>query len=121
MNEKMTELQRIIELKKITNFKFSYYKDFILKVVGSLDSDYYHNIDITFYGVSFLSCPTQMIDVKIRLGTNKEYEWLLQNHKISYLEDEDILFCFTTKDDSDKYFIFGENFNFIVQDVEYEK
>ncbi|WP_252236233.1 hypothetical protein [Clostridium sp. CH2] len=120
INEKMTELQKVIKMKNIDEFEFWDYKDFTLKVVASFDFAYYHNIEITFYKVSFISCSTKFLSAKIRFGTDEEREWLLKNHKINYIKDEDILFCFNTNYDSDKYYIFAKGFEFNTEDVLYK-
>lgn len=120
ISQKMIELQNVIKMKNIDEFEFWSYKESTLKVVASIDFAYYHNIEITFYDVSFISSATKFLSAKIRLATNEERETLLQKNLIDYINDSDILFCFTARRDTDKYYIIAKKFDFNTKDVLYK-
>lgn len=121
MKVKMEELQKILLTKKIIDFEFLEYKDFTLKVAASFDFSYYHNVEIIFYGVSYIACATKLINTEIRFGTKEEREQLLKSKRISYMEDDEILFCFSIFNDLDKHYILAEGFDYEVKDVRYKK
>jgi hypothetical protein len=116
----MLDLQNGLKMRNIYDFQFESYNDFTLKLIGSFDFAYYHNVEITFYGVSFVMCPTKFMDANIRLASSEEYDWFLKNNRINYMEDDDILFCFTIRE-SAKYFILAEKFDYIFEEVLYYK
>lgn len=118
MDERMASLKENLKNRNINNFKVLSYEQFTLKVIAYNDFNNNHksNVEMVFEGVSFVECPVKFKDAEIRFGTNDERELILNNHKLSYTEDEESLFCFFTKNDSRKYYIFAEEFDFVVKE-----
>ncbi|NRT86748.1 hypothetical protein [Clostridium beijerinckii] len=111
INEKMIDLQKNIRKKNIEEFEFWDFKDGELGIVGSFDFEY-HDIEIVFHEVSFILAETRFVGSEIRMGTEEERELLIKNHKVNDINDEDILFCFTARRDTDRYYILAKNFDF---------
>jgi hypothetical protein len=121
MKKKMNELQEKIKIRNICEFEILSYKDFELKIIGSFDFAYYHNVEINFHGVSFILCSTKFRRAKIRFATGEERDLLLNEHIINYMEDDEILICFELNDGGDKYYILAEGFDYVFEEVLYYK
>lgn len=121
----LIELQRLLKANNIWFFQFYSYRDLELKIIGSFDFAYYHNVEITFHEVSFISSATDFSHAKLRYATDNEKEELFNGHSIP-CEENDFVFCFTLHEElygnsCDKYFIVAEGLDFIFEDVFYYK
>ncbi|NOW04792.1 hypothetical protein [Clostridium beijerinckii] len=112
MDKKMIELQKALTSRNIYNFKISSYEKYVVKIVGY--NDFNNSVEIIFDGVSFIECPTKFKGAKIRFGTNEEREWLINNHTMGYMEDEERIFCFDLIGGLNKYYISSEDFDFVI-------
>jgi hypothetical protein len=120
MTYDLLELQSGIKRKNICDFEFLSYSNFELKIAGSFDFAYYHNVEIIFHGVSFVMCSTKFHDATIRLATEDERSCLIENYKIDYMEEDEIVFCFE-REKSENYFIVAEGFSYNFDIVLYYK
>ncbi|MDP4146396.1 MAG: hypothetical protein Q8936_18255 [Bacillota bacterium] len=121
MDEKMTELQKGLKMHNISEYQILSYNNFELKIAGSFDFAYYHNVEITFRGVTFIMCLTKISRAKIRMATNEERYLFLKEHNSDYMEDDEILVCFDIDNGGDKQYILAESFDFVFEDVFYYK
>jgi len=88
-----------------------------LLIVGSFDFGYYHDVEIIFYDVTFIACPTSFTADKLRLATNQEIDRL---RNITYENGGDgYVFCFEDTFSLTKFYIIAHNVEFNFEKVMY--
>ncbi len=98
MNRCIRDLQNELDRRNLGDFRFlKFTEEGILIIIGSDDFGYYHEVEITFSGVTYISCPTSFEFARFRLATKLEEEELkpklfdgLNDIKICIVLDEEI-------------------------------
>lgn len=73
----------------VDHFQVDSFDSCRLLIVGSLDLCYYHNVEVEFADVAYISCPTHFFDPTFRIGVSGERERL-----VSVLGDfEENVYC----------------------------
>jgi hypothetical protein len=73
------ELQNELSKTNIDDFrvlKFTQEREGTLTIAGSFDFCYYHEIEINFYGTSYISCPTSFNNARFRMASELEIRLL---------------------------------------------
>ena len=89
----MSEFDRIneiVETTNITNFCIQSYDNDNLLMTGSFDFCYYHEVEIEFKEVSYISLPSGFNYPRFRRASAHEIESI---RKLIALEPEDIVYC----------------------------
>ena len=90
-----------------------------LVIAGSFDFSYYHNIEIKFTDVSFISCPGGGFHADvIRLANETEKAEI---RKYSYGHCDGHIFCFEEKEPPAKFYVVADDIDFQVKTVYYYK
>lgn len=139
MLKKMQELQNKLTANNISTFQFLSYENYTLKIIGGFDFAYYHEVELTFYGVSFISCGTYFPSATIRLATDEDQKDLLLIRTRGYSRPtykgpdnyigeniDNIIICIPISEDFDiekcvKFFIVARDFDYKFEDVLYHK
>lgn len=139
MHLKIQDLQNELDANNISDFQLYSFDNFTLKIVGSFDFAYYHNVEITFYGVSYVSCATDFSNATIRLATDQDRKDLLltRTRRFNYTPPvykgpenyigekiDNIIICIPISENLDKencvkYFIVARDFDYKFEDVLY--
>ncbi len=138
--DKISSLQSELDANNISEFRIFEYNvqeytfgqfdvkaphRFYLKIVGSFDFGYYHEVEITFFDVRYISCPTFFRGGRFRFATADEVHLIDENSNNSFFFDpEDKVICITIDEslygnNAAKYFIIAENFDYVFEDVLY--
>ena len=89
----MKELERINEIVETTNtvdYRIQSYDSVNLMITGSFDFCYYHEVELTFHEVSYISLPADFGNPTFRLATEKECADI---NKIIAVDEEEKVFC----------------------------
>jgi hypothetical protein len=89
----MSEFNRINEIVETTNttdFRIQSYDSANLLVTGSFDFCYYHEVEVEFRAVSYISLPSDFNSPNFRRVSTHEIESI---RKLIALEPEDIVYC----------------------------
>jgi len=95
----MIEIDEINHILKTTNiWNFSIYSYDLnqsdsLTIVGSMDLGYYHELEIRFQQVSYISLPTFFDEPLFRIATKEEISEL---RKLITIEPDEIVICIMT-------------------------
>ncbi len=113
----LKKIQKIIDDKGIKEFSFMEYSFFDkLILIGSGDISYYHQIEIIFHNVSYISCPTMFRVAKIRKATSREQEAIRRLLVNDCDFEKDIIFCIETDIDDEeihqKHYIVAEKIEY---------
>ncbi|QDY83536.1 hypothetical protein FQU75_08995 [Paenibacillus polymyxa] len=115
---KLMQLNAILSQNNIDHFYiYDYTSRPKLVLAGSFDFSYYHNIEITFYEVSFLSCPGGVFSIEcFRLANDKELELL---KTVSYGFHEGPVICMEDPTFGSRFFIAAESLDYELKTVYY--
>jgi hypothetical protein len=89
----MNELDRLNQIVTSTNtvdFRIHSYDSDNLTIIGSFDFSYYHEVEIVFSEVEYISLPADFNEPLFRLGDENEVEAIA---KLVALEEDDTVFC----------------------------
>lgn len=89
----MSEFDRVNEIAETTNttdFRIQFYDSANLLITGSFDFCYYHEVEVAFKDVSYISLPTDFNHPRFRRADANEIEAI---RKLIALEPEDIVYC----------------------------
>ena len=89
----MNELDRINEIVETTNtvdYRIQSYDSVNLMITGSFDFCYYHEVELLFHEVSYISLPTDFSYPKLRKAIKSE---ISQIEKIIEVAQEETVFC----------------------------
>ena len=89
----MSEFSRINEIPETTNttdFRIQSFDSVNLLLTGSFDFSYYHEVEVKFQEVSYISLPADFSHPHFRRADEAE---IASIRKIVALESEDIVFC----------------------------
>ena len=89
-NQRMSEFTRINELAESTDFRIDSYDGSSLLLTGSFDFGYYHQVEVKFGEVSYISLPSDFSNPNFRRADDAEIESI---RKLVALEAEEIVFC----------------------------
>ncbi len=106
MEKKVIKLQKAVNQTNLFEWQLSQFNKESLKLIGSFNLSYYHSVEVVFYGVSYIECPTYFQYPRFRLATNEENERL----KVKDIEYE-IAFCIEEEDLDLTYYICARGFN----------
>ncbi|KAF6585980.1 MULTISPECIES: hypothetical protein [Paenibacillus] len=120
IQSKLVQLNEILSQNNIDHYYiYDYTSRPKLVLAGSFDFSYYHNIEITFYEVSFLSCPGGVFSIEcFRLANDKELEML---KTVSYGFHEGPVICMEDKTFGTRFFIAAESLDYELKTVLYYK
>ncbi|MED4727579.1 hypothetical protein P9597_05375 [Aneurinibacillus migulanus] len=107
MEEKIKDLQERLDKTNISDWYLDEYKGESLRMIGSFDLSYYHEVEVNFNGVSFISCPIYLSYPKFRLASVKEKE-MLKNKGIDFT----YAVCLDEEDYNATYFVCASELNF---------
>ena len=91
----------------------------VLTIIGSFDFCYYHEVEIRFHDIHYISCPTSFTDAQFGLAPKSESD------KLRYLasfDDDTQLFCITvdaSADDASDHFIAASHVEVAIKHVGY--
>jgi len=89
MNE-FRRINEIVETTNTTDFRIQSYNSVSLLLTGSFDFNYYHEVEVEFKEVSYISLPSDFYDPVFRLANAEEIESI---RKLIALEKKDVVFC----------------------------
>ncbi|GAA3413625.1 hypothetical protein [Paenibacillus hodogayensis] len=120
INDRLKEIQRNIDEMNIGDFYvISTDNAGNVVVAGSFDFSYYHNIEINFHKVSFVSCPISLFKIDtIRLASEEESKQL---GDWSYGYHEGTVICLEDKVYKHKFFLACSNVTYTKRTVYYYK
>ncbi|MCV9948573.1 hypothetical protein [Paenibacillus sp. BT-177] len=120
IQSKLMQLNEILSQNNIDHYYiYDYTSRPKLVLAGSFDFSYYHNIEITFYEVSFLSCPGGVFSIEcFRLANDKELEML---KTVSYGFLEGPVICMEDQTFGTRFFIAAESLDYELKTVFYYK
>ncbi|MGR6761181.1 hypothetical protein ACU1JV_04905 [Paenibacillus sp. T2-29] len=120
IQSKLMQLNEILSQNNIDHYYiYDYTSRPKLVLAGSFDFSYYHNIEITFYKVSFLSCPGGVFSIEyFRLANDKELEML---KTVSYGFIEGPVICMEDQTFGTRFFIAAESLDYELKTVYYYK
>lgn len=118
MAEKLSKLTDELKNTNIDDFYIIHYDSSSkLTLAGSFDFSYYHDIEITFDDVSFISCPGSVFKVDtFRLATQEESKLL---YEISHGYNEHTAICLEDNMFKTKFFITANDLNYSLAKVYY--
>lgn len=83
-------VNQIIKTTNTTDFRVHSYDGVNLVLTGSFDFAYYHEVEVEFREVAYISLPSCFENPNFRIGTPEEIEAV---RKVIALEKEDIVYC----------------------------
>jgi hypothetical protein len=89
----MSEFDRIneiVETSNTTDFRVQSYDSVNLLITGSFDFCYYHEVEVEFKEVSYISLPSNFNCPRFHIASAHEIESI---RKLIALESEDIVYC----------------------------
>ncbi len=89
----MNEIDRVNEIVETTNtvdFRIQSYDSVNLMLTGSFDFCYYHEVELIFHEVSYISLPTDFSYPKFRKATSAEVSEI---GKLIAVDTEETVFC----------------------------
>lgn len=138
MHQKIQTLQEELAANNISTFRWLSYENYTLKIAGSDDFAYYHEVEITFHALDFVSCATYFSGATLRLATEQDRKelLLLRTRKFgctptytgpeNYIGEkiENIIICILIDEDlhpedCKKYFIVARDFEYNFETVLY--
>ncbi|WP_374019272.1 hypothetical protein ABU162_06015 [Paenibacillus thiaminolyticus] len=117
---KLTQLNKELSKTNITDFYiYDYATRPKLVLAGSFDFSYYHDIEITFYEVSFVSCPGVIFTIEqFRLATEEEVRKL---NEITYGYNDTPTICLEDVTFNTRFYISAGEVDYAWQKVYYYK
>lgn len=120
INRRLTTLQLDIEQRNISDFSIlGFDNNNTLTLAGSFDFSYYHDIEIMFKNVSFLSCPSSFFKAnRFRLANEEEQKHILA---LSHGYSEGFVICLEDTDFQHRFYLSAEDIDYVVGTVYYYK
>lgn len=129
IQEKVSAYENTMKSMNIWEYNIESYTNNILTISGAMDFAYYHEVELYFKGVAYISAPTIILNTEFRLGTEEEKKEILKDRSFPTKDYQNVFaFCNDADDPDDiigarnnKFYIIASDFDYKIGNVYYYK